>query len=535
MTNSEGSTSGRGIHSGASLIQVADDSISFAGSCMRNATDASHSPSRADRATATREEPSARSPASKEVEKTAGVAVRPLRVLLLSRRDSGHPEGGGSEEFLERIAAGLHRHGHAVTVHCSTYPGAAQDEVVDGVRFIRHGGQFAVYLRAVLYLLRRSRDFDLVVDAQNGLPFFAPLFTRSTVVNVNRFVHQELWRVIFGPVLGRLGWWLESRIAPWVYRRCRYLTVSDATRDDLVRLGVDRDRISVIYSGVDPPAIPVEPKSCGRSLQPSLVVLGRLVPHKRIELALVALAELRLQWPDLTLTVIGRGYWEPALRELAERLGLSDAVRYTGYVDEVTKHRLLAKAWVHLMPSVREGWGQSAIESGMHSTPTVAFATAGGTRESVLNDKTGLLVDSKNAFIDAIHSLLRDERLRTQLGRAARAHARRFSWETATADVEADLRGATYASSKHDWRSPTTSRSAQPRPTRSASGLAGIAGRMLPVAHRSRYREEFAAELDDLIGLHWWNQTAYGLRLLGHALRLRRVVAGERQIWMGER
>jgi glycosyltransferase involved in cell wall biosynthesis len=280
----------------------------------------------------------------------------------------------------------------------------------------------------------------VVVDVQNGMPFWAPLFSRATVVNVTHHVHREQWRVIFGPVLGRVGWWLESRVAPRVYRRCRYLTVSTATREDLIGLGVDPRRITVIYSGVDPPSLPSGSGAWARSARPSLVVLGRLVPHKRVDLALAALAALRGQWPDLALTVIGHGYWEPALRDLAAELGVSDAVRFTGFVDEAAKHRLLAEAWVHLMPSVKEGWGLAVIESGAHATPTVAFATAGGTVESVRHRETGLLVDSDDAFVGAVRVLLADEELRARLGRGARAHASRFSWEATADDVEAELR-----------------------------------------------------------------------------------------------
>src|SRR5947207_7853147 len=116
-----------------------------------------------------------------------------LRVLLLNWRDCGHPEGGGAETFLERVAAGLGRRGHEVTVRCAAYPGARPDEVVDGVRFIRRGGRFTVYLRAAAYLVRRSGDFDVVVDVQNGMPFWAPLFSRAPVVNVTHHVHREQW------------------------------------------------------------------------------------------------------------------------------------------------------------------------------------------------------------------------------------------------------------------------------------------------------------------------------------------------------
>jgi glycosyltransferase involved in cell wall biosynthesis len=363
-----------------------------------------------------------------------------LRVLLLNWRDSGHPEGGGAESFLERMASGLARLGHDVTVRCAWYPGAASTEVIDGVRYARRGGRFSVYPRTALYLARHRRRFDVVVDVQNGFPFWTPLFTRARVVNVTHHLHREQWQVIFGPVVGRLGWWLESRVAPVVYGGCRYLTVSGATRADLIGLGIAAQRVRVVYSGVDAPVLPVDADSWPRSPEPSLVVLGRLVPHKRVELALTALADLRRAYPDVTLTVIGQGYWEPALRELAASLGVAEQVRFAGFVDDMTKHRLLARAWLHVMPSVKEGWGLAVIESAAHGTPTVAFRSAGGTQESVLDGTTGLLVDDEAEFVAAARRLIDDDALRGRLGHEARVHAARFSWPAAVEVFEQELR-----------------------------------------------------------------------------------------------
>ena len=296
-----------------------------------------------------------------------------LRVLLLNWRDTGHPEGGGAETHLERIAGGLREAGHHVQVRCARYPGAPTREVVDGVHVVRRGGRFTVYLHTALALARQRRRWDVVVDVQNGMPFWSPLFTRAPVVNLTHHLHREQWRVIFGPALGRVGWWLESRVAPRVYRRCRYVTVSQATRTDLGRLGIGPARVSVVYSGMDAPVLPLDADAWPRSATPSLVVLGRLVPHKRVEVALRTLAELRARWPELTLTVAGQGYWEDELRAEAERLGVADAVHFAGHVDDVTKHRLLARAWLHLMPSVKEGWGLVVVEAAAHGTPTVGL------------------------------------------------------------------------------------------------------------------------------------------------------------------
>ena len=331
-----------------------------------------------------------------------------LRVLLLSWRDSRHPEGGGAEIFLERVATGLRERGHDVTIRCAAYDGAPLEEVVDGVRFSRRGGRFTVYPRAALALLPRRHRYDVVVDVQNGVPFWAPVLTRAKVVNLTHHVHREQWPVNFGPVGARFGWWLESWLAPRVYRRCRYVTVSHATRGDLIALGVAAESIGVVHNGHDMVTAEHDSVPLPRSPHPTLVVLGRLVPHKRVELAIRSVAALRTAVPDLRLVVIGHGYWEPQLRTAADRLGVADAVYFAGYTDETTKHRLLAGAWVHVMPSLKEGWGLAVVESAAHRTPTVAFRAAGGPVESVVHGETGLLVDDAEGMVEALRLLLTD-------------------------------------------------------------------------------------------------------------------------------
>ncbi|NED69596.1 glycosyltransferase family 4 protein, partial [Streptomyces sp. SID10244] len=82
-----------------------------------------------------------------------------------------------------------------------------------------------------------------------------------------------------------------------------------------------------------------------------LCVLSRLVPHKQVEDALAVVAELAHARPEVHLDVIGGGWWSDQLRRRATELGVDEHVTFHGHVDEARKHRLLAQANVHLMPS----------------------------------------------------------------------------------------------------------------------------------------------------------------------------------------
>lgn len=348
-------------------------------------------------------------------------------VVFLNWRDTGNPEGGGSEVYVEQVAAHLARRGHPVTLFCAAHGRAPRHEVTpDGVRIVRRGSRTSVYLHAAWrHVTGGFGRHGVVVDVQNGMPFLSRLYARRPVVVLVHHVHREQWRVVLGPVLARFGWWVESWLAPRVYRDCRYVTVSGVSRDELAGLGVSRPNITVVHNGTPPPL----PWPVTRTAAPSLLVLGRLVPHKRIEVALLAAARLRDQFPDLQLVVAGRGWWEPRLRAAAAELGIGDRVRFAGYVDDVEKHRLLSSCWVSLVPSIKEGWGISVMESAVHGTPSVAFHDAGGLAESVLDGHTGLLARDIDEFVEHTRRLLVDAALRAQMGAAAVDHAGAFRWE----------------------------------------------------------------------------------------------------------
>ncbi|HRA03994.1 MAG TPA: glycosyltransferase family 4 protein [Arachnia sp.] len=368
-----------------------------------------------------------------------GTTQRPLRVLVLSWRDGDHPEAGGAEVYVERTSQLLTARGHTVTMFSAAFPGGSRRVDRGAVRIVRRGGRLTCYLRGLQFLRKVRDEVDVVVDVHNGVPFWSPLVGGTPVVSLVHHVHRDQWPIIFGPVLGRLGWLIESRLAPIVYRRCQYVTVSQATRDDLVALGVDRDRIAITYSGNDVPEDLDSYADLARSDHPSLMVLGRLVPHKHFEIAIDIVADLSDRFPDLTLDVVGGGYWDDELRAHAAARGVSDRVRFHGFVDEHTKRTLLSRAWVVLMPSHKEGWGLTIVEAGLHGTPSVAFSFAGGVTESIVDDETGLLADDVAQMSAQVSELFVDAPLREKYGENARRHAKSFSWENTTLQLEVAL------------------------------------------------------------------------------------------------
>jgi glycosyltransferase involved in cell wall biosynthesis len=351
-------------------------------------------------------------------------------VVFLSWRDSGNPEAGGAELYLDRMARGLVERGCRVTVFSASYPGAPDDEVEGGIRYVRRGSKISVYLQGMWQVLagRLGRP-DVVVDVQNGMPFFSPLVTRAPVVVLVHHVHHEQWPIVYPGLVGRIGWFVEHRVSPWLYRRRQYVAVSSATRADLVRQGVAEDAVTVVRNGIDPP----HRVEATRASFPMLCVVSRLVPHKRIEHAIDAVVDLADDVPGVKLHVVGDGWWRAHLHEYVVAKQAERQVVFEGHVTEEDKERIYERAWLMLFPSIKEGWGLVVGEAGQHGTPTIAYAEAGGTTESIIDGVSGVLVHDKRQLVEATRQLLGDPQRLAALSQGAREHSVRFTWPQAQA------------------------------------------------------------------------------------------------------
>lgn len=357
-----------------------------------------------------------------------------MKILALNWRCTRHPQAGGAELNLFEQARRWVEDGHEVTVFCSD-PGREhplpREEYVDGVRVLRRGGRFTVYLYAALFLLLYSWRYDRILDVANGIPFFAPLFSRRPVVLLVHHVHDRQWFAEFPAPVAAVGWFLERRVVPLLYRKRPVVAVSPTTREALVGTGVPRSHISVIYNGVEK----AEPSGVGvRGADRRIAYVGRVKKYKRLDLLVRMIPHLRDRFPDVHLDIAGSGDAEPQIRSLIEELGVGDQVTVHGYVDELTKAEILDRASVFATPSMHEGWGLSVIEANAHGCPAVAYDVP-GLRVAIQNGKTGLLAENDDAFRAALSVFLGDTEARSRYAAAALEWSGKFTWEACAAQT----------------------------------------------------------------------------------------------------
>lgn len=362
-----------------------------------------------------------------------------LRILLLNWRDLSNPAAGGAEAYAEQIARRFVAAGAAVTLFTARYPDAPPYEWANGYLVVRRGGRFGVYLAAARHLRKHRRHYDAVVDFQNGIPFFAPLFARASVpvVCVFHHVHQAQFDLYFRWPGNRVARLMESRVSRRVYRDRPLVAVSPSTRAEMRhQLGI-REAIHIVPNGTDP----LPPSTVPRSARPAIAVVTRLVPHKRLHLLVNAVPDLLRRWPELRVDIAGTGPARDALLAQVRELGLEHAVNLPGRVSQQVKSDLLSAAWLTVAPSLAEGWGLTVLEANAAGTPAVAYDVP-GLRDSVRDKITGWLAPPDTGLAVALASALdelADPEQQRRIADQCQRWAARFSWDSSAERLAAVL------------------------------------------------------------------------------------------------
>jgi len=157
--------------------------------------------------------------------------------------------------------------------------------------------------------------------------------------------------------------------------------------------------------------------------------VGRLSAEKGFENLLSAFAQIRPQYPDWTMTIIGEGPQRPALEALRETLGLSNSVSLPGL--DPTLWDRSSSVGLFVLCSHFEGFPNALCEAMAHGIPVIATDCPSGPREIIEHGKNGLLVPPADvqALADAMASLLSDPARRTHMGHCATDITQRFGLE----------------------------------------------------------------------------------------------------------
>jgi glycosyltransferase involved in cell wall biosynthesis len=349
-----------------------------------------------------------------------------VRILWFNWRDKKHPDAGGAELYTHEVMARLKQRGHDITLFTADIPDRIKEDEIDGIKIIRNGGKFTIYINAKKFYKANRKHFDLVVDEINGRPFLTPQFVKDKpiIALFHQSIREEWFYETVFPLNMLCYFYLEKK---WMsfYKDMTTITVSNSSKEDLTSsYGIKKIEIAPIGLSVKPiDQVPVKEDT------PTLVFIGRMKKHKLPHHAMQAFEIIKSKIPDAKLNIIGDGYLLDKLKKQNKNLD----VFFHGRLTNELKYNLLKKAHLILMPSVREGWGLVVTEANAMGTPAVAYNVS-GLRDSVVNNITGVLTDSNTpqSLAEASVNLLNDPGKLKALSSNALEFSRRFNWDVTT-------------------------------------------------------------------------------------------------------
>ncbi len=368
-----------------------------------------------------------------------------MKILMLS--DVYFPRVNGVSTSIQTFRRELWRLGHEVWVVAPDYGRPTADE--DGIS--------RVLSRQVLFdpedrMMRprslarrltelRARRFDLVHVQTPFVAHYAGIRLArrlgvSCVETYHTFFEEYLFHYL--PILPKNAWRVVARVV--TRRQCNRLhglvVPSQAMREVLVQYGV-RTPMRVIPTGMPADAFEEGDGTAFRARhgiaagQPTLAFVGRVAFEKNIEFLLRVVRELkRTTHPDLVLIVAGEGPAETALRRLGAELGLTDHLRFVGYLGRGVELSSCYQAGdVFVFASRTETQGLVLLEAMSLGVPVVSTAVMGTC--DILAAGQGALIAREDVadFAAQVRRLLDDAPLRRRLGEEGRLYARQWAAE----------------------------------------------------------------------------------------------------------
>src|SRR5258708_4874996 len=239
------------------------------------------------------------------------------RILIFNWRDTKHVFAGGAEVYIHELATRWVKEGYIVSIFCGNDGKNPRHEIYDGVEVIRRGGFYFVYVWAfVYYLLRYRNNYDVIIDCENGIPFFTPLYAKQKIFLLIHHVHQEVFRTSLTPPFSWFASFLELKLMPFVYRNVQVITVSESSKKEILHHKITKKEPIIVHNGVDitkfKPAVKTE--------KPMILYLGRLQPYKSLHVFIKAAPEILAKFPEVAFVIAGFGEEEKKLKKLTKKL-----------------------------------------------------------------------------------------------------------------------------------------------------------------------------------------------------------------------
>ena len=251
---------------------------------------------------------------------------------------------------------------------------------------------------------------------------------------------KKKYCLIHGKEINHLkGSSLNKRVVKVLNNVEKIIANSEYTKNLAINIGINREKIKVINPGINPVK-----ELNKRSLEkvesllkiktPRLITVSRFDKRKNHEKVIMALRNLKQQYPNIVYICVGYGDEEENLKKLVQKLDLNSQVMFFKDISDELKNSLLAKSDIFVMPSIIhktsvEGFGIAYVEAAQYGVPSLG-GKDGGASDAIQHDRTGLICDGSN--LDDIYSSLNsmiENKKYLELGKNAKEYVPKFQWD----------------------------------------------------------------------------------------------------------
>lgn len=361
-------------------------------------------------------------------------------ILILNWRSIKDKLAGGAELATFEYAKNWAMQKSAKVIWVSpVYKKGLKKEVIDGIEFNYLGiplkrdsviqMMFSVPLFYFLvlhrYLTHYRKFVDVIIDQPHGIPYLTPLYSNKKIVVYIHEVAGDIWDKMYKFPVNKIGKTVEKlTFLPYKMRKIKFVTVSNSTKNDLVKLGIHKNAIEIVYNGVS--LKPIQEKDVIKNKNLTVIYLNRIVKMKGIERAIDVFAKVVKIDNNAFFHIVGYGDDEyiKYLKDKISKLKIEKNVKFWGFVDEKTKVRLLRESHVLINTSYKEGWGLVNIEANTQGTPAVSFDVSGN-RESIKNGINGYVVRTEDDMVRKILEIYKTN----SLIKESIEYSKQFDWK----------------------------------------------------------------------------------------------------------
>ncbi|MCT4632957.1 MAG: glycosyltransferase family 4 protein [Firmicutes bacterium] len=362
-----------------------------------------------------------------------------LTILFLSWRDIKAPKKGGAEVYTHEMLKRVDKDKYNIIHFSPLYEGGKEEEVIDGIKYIRKGNILSVIYHSIKYYRKNRKNIDYVVDQCNTHRFFAPLWVSKAkrIFFIHQFTRDIWFRNMKFPV-SHIGYRLENTFLRFS-RKDNTMTVSNSTMNDLIDIGFDKDKVKILPEGINFEHWDKK-DFMDKEDDPTFIYVGRYAKYKGIDDAVEAFGKFKEKTSKGKLWLVGKRndtYIKEKLQPICDKYEITigedeinDDVVTFGFVSDEKKLELMSRSHILLFPSNREGWGLIVTEAAAVGTPSIVYNSA-GLVDAVDNGKAGMITseNNHNAILGLMEELYFDDKSYEAVRNAAYDFSLKFHWD----------------------------------------------------------------------------------------------------------